>query len=197
MLAKSYLRFYPMFMVSPRTVRITDPQVLRALTHPLRMRLLGLLRSDGPSTASRLGARVGESSGATSYHLRELARYGFVEDAPELGTGRERWWRALHEITSWDNESFDPELVSVLQRRIVEVRARHYNGWLDDLGTVPDIAQFADRLLHLTPEQTRQLGADLSDVLSRWYAVSAAPGTDGTHQVVAFGDALPVTELRL
>lgn len=65
---------------------------MRALAHPLRLRLLDLLRFDGPSTATLLSRRVGESSGSTSYHLRQLARYGFIEEAPGRG-GRERWWR--------------------------------------------------------------------------------------------------------
>lgn len=187
--------FYGAPVAEPRTLRVTDPQTLRALAHPLRMRLLGLLRVDGPSTASRLGERVGESSGATSYHLRELARYGFVEDATGLGTGRERWWQAAHEITSWDNDTFDPDLVSVLQRQIVEGRARLYTGWLGDLGDVPDTAQFSDRLLHLTPDQTRRLEAELSAVLSRWQdEESAEPGTRGTAAVVVVADALPVKQ---
>ncbi len=120
------------------------------------------------------------------------------EDAPELGTGRERWWRALHEGTSWRNDDFDPELVSVMQRRVVEFRARQYNGWLSDLAEVPDTGTFNDWVLHLTPEQTRRLGADLSAVLRRWRdEESAAPGTEGTHPIVVFGDAFPVRELRL
>src|SRR4051812_14770407 len=60
-------------------IQVTDVRALRALAHPLRNRLLGLLRLDGPATASRLARVVGESSGATSYHLRQLAAYGFVE----------------------------------------------------------------------------------------------------------------------
>ena len=58
-----------------------DPvRAIRALSHPLRVRLLDLLRFDGPSTATLLARRVGESSGATSYHLRQLARHGFIEE---------------------------------------------------------------------------------------------------------------------
>ncbi len=71
------------------------PQSLRGLAHPLRVRILGLLREHGASTATRLADRLGESSGATSYHLRQLAAYGFVEDVPGRGAGRERWWRTV------------------------------------------------------------------------------------------------------
>ena len=67
---------------------------LRAMAHPLRLRLIGALRKEGPATASMLARMLYESSGATSYHLRILAKYGFVEDEHERNRGRERWWRA-------------------------------------------------------------------------------------------------------
>ena len=82
-------------------VHVTDVRALRALAHPLRSRLLAQLRLHGPATASRLGRAVGESSGSTSYHLRQLAAYGFVEEVEGQGTARERWWRARHRLTSW------------------------------------------------------------------------------------------------
>lgn len=79
-----------------------DPRTLRGLAHPLRVRMLNLLRERGPSTASKLAERLGQSSGATSYHLRQLAAYGFVEEDPGRGTARERWWRAAHQRTTLD-----------------------------------------------------------------------------------------------
>lgn len=78
---------------------VTDLDTLRAVAHPLRMRLLGALRTDGPATASELGRRLGETSGSTSYHLRQLERFGFVGDDDEPGSRRERRWRALHRST--------------------------------------------------------------------------------------------------
>ena len=74
--------------------RIVGAAALKALAHPLRFRLLELLQERGPSTASQLGRQVGESSGSTSYHLRQLAEHGFIEEAHELGSARDRWWRA-------------------------------------------------------------------------------------------------------
>ena len=74
------------------------PAELRALAHPLRVQLLQLLHAEGPSTASALGRRLGESSGATSYHLRALHRVGMVEEA-EQRNGRERWWQRVRERT--------------------------------------------------------------------------------------------------
>jgi len=81
---------------------ILEPRMLRGLAHPLRMRLRAELIEHGPATASQLAARVGESSGATSYHLRQLAAYGFVVDEPGRGNGRERYWRAVHRMLSFD-----------------------------------------------------------------------------------------------
>ena len=83
----------------PRLRHIEDAQLLRAMAHPLRLRLIGALRKDGPATASELARRLGESSGSTSYHLRQLARYGFVEEAAERNRGPHastggRWTRA-------------------------------------------------------------------------------------------------------
>jgi len=77
-----------------------DAMALRALAHPQRLKMLGLLRLEGPATATSLAERLGLNSGATSYHLRQLARHGFIEDDSERGNARERWWRAAHESTS-------------------------------------------------------------------------------------------------
>jgi DNA-binding transcriptional ArsR family regulator len=65
---------------------------LRALAHPLRVQLLQALYAEGQATASQLARLLGESSGATSYHLRALHRAGMVEEA-EPRSGRERWWQ--------------------------------------------------------------------------------------------------------
>src|ERR671931_1012199 len=81
-----------------------------ALAHPLRFRIMELLR-EGPSTASRLARRLGESRGSMSYHLRALAGVGAILEAPELGTRRERWWRR------------DPELVVAPNHPDLEGRA--------------------------------------------------------------------------
>lgn len=66
---------------------------LRALAHPLRVEMMNELSDFGPATASMLAERLGESSGSTSYHLRQLAKHGIVVEDEERGSGRERWWR--------------------------------------------------------------------------------------------------------
>ncbi|HET8527873.1 MAG TPA: helix-turn-helix domain-containing protein [Gaiellaceae bacterium] len=90
---------------------------VRAMIHPIRMRILDALRQEGPSTASRLGALLGESSGATSYHLRVLAEAGLIEEDVERGTARERWWRRTRPLYI-PTGAEDPE------ERAVEMSAR-------------------------------------------------------------------------
>lgn len=111
-----------------RTVReVTAVDDLKALSHPLRVRLLGALREHGPATATELARRFATETGSTSYHLRRLAQFGFVEEAdPTGGHPRERRWRALHQLTSWSNTALSAtaegrEAISSMRRRQIEV----------------------------------------------------------------------------
>ena len=72
--------------------RVLDTGALRALAHPLRVRIYDILSQYGPQTASSLAERLGESSGSTSYHLRALAKHDLIREAEDRGTARERWW---------------------------------------------------------------------------------------------------------
>ncbi|MDL9979585.1 winged helix-turn-helix domain-containing protein [Microbacterium sp. ASV49] len=75
-----------------RDQRILDAGALRALAHPLRIQIYDIISQYGPQTASTLAAMTGESSGATSYHLRALAKHDLIREVDGLGTARERWW---------------------------------------------------------------------------------------------------------
>jgi DNA-binding transcriptional ArsR family regulator len=72
--------------------RTVDLASLKVLAHPLRVRILERLSRHGAQTSSSLAEEMGESSGATSYHLRQLAKHNFVREVAEKGTARERWW---------------------------------------------------------------------------------------------------------
>ena len=91
----------------PITQFAPDPTALKALTHPVRLRMLSLLRLDGPATASGLAVRLGLNSGATSYHLRQLALHGFIEEDSARGNQRDRWWRSRHDMTTFLTDSVD------------------------------------------------------------------------------------------
>ena len=73
--------------------QITDLGSLRLLAHPMRYRVMDRLRQ-GPATSTTLARALGLNTGVTSYHLRQMAEHGFIEEVPELSRGRERWWRA-------------------------------------------------------------------------------------------------------
>ncbi|MDF1478733.1 helix-turn-helix domain-containing protein [Leifsonia sp. H3M29-4] len=75
--------------------RTLDMEGLKALAHPLRVRIFDTLSTYGQFTASGLAERLDESSGATSYHLRQLEKHGFVREVPGKGTARERWWERV------------------------------------------------------------------------------------------------------
>src|SRR5207237_5468648 len=75
-------------------LQLTDPGALRAIANPTRLRILSWLRLRGPATATECSEAVGESPSSCSYHLRQLARFGFVEAEGEGPAGRERRWRA-------------------------------------------------------------------------------------------------------
>jgi DNA-binding transcriptional ArsR family regulator len=73
-------------------IRSLDMTSLKALAHPLRVKIVDTLTTYGSFTASGLAERLGESSGATSYHLRQLEKHGFVRENTAKGSARERWW---------------------------------------------------------------------------------------------------------
>lgn len=165
--------------------QVQDLDTMRALAHPLRMRLLGLLRADGPATASELGRRVGESSGSTSYHLRQLERFGFVEDAPDQPSRRSRVWRASADVTSWSEELFEgpggDEVFAAVRSGQLEHLRRSLVGW-----TRPERGIGAsDYLLHLDPDDLDALNGELHDVVARYV------GRAGTREVALHVLALP------
>ncbi|AXK31720.1 ArsR family transcriptional regulator [Streptomyces armeniacus] len=82
----------------PPPRRVGDPESLKALAHPLRLKILRALGTSGPATSTTLAERLGENTGTLSYHLRQLERGGFIEDVPGRTGGRERWWRAVRNI---------------------------------------------------------------------------------------------------
>jgi DNA-binding transcriptional ArsR family regulator len=161
----------------PKVLKI-DARTLRGLAHPLRIRLLNTLREFGPATASKLADRLGESSGATSYHLRQLATYGFVEEDPTLGKGRERWWRALHSGSVFDTKIMrdaDPELRGAMNLVFHETATGHaqeLNTWLGTMHEWPqewtENWELSDFKIRLTPELTSELAHKFQDLVNSY-----------------------------
>jgi DNA-binding transcriptional ArsR family regulator len=183
-----------------RTFTVTDERALSALAHPLRLRLLGMLRADGSATASGLAERVGESSGVTSYHLRKLAEVGLVEEDEGRGTRRERWWRPAHEATQWSNADFigNPathRLTVSMRREIYRWQWRLLEQWLAEEGEWDkawvDAAGLSDSLLVMTPGSLREMTAEIDAVVRR-YREAPPPDTSDTARVVWLQHAVPV-----
>ncbi|MFC6287217.1 ArsR/SmtB family transcription factor [Nocardioides sp. GCM10027113] len=138
---------------------------LRALAHPARMRMLGLLRSDGPATATTLATRLGLNTGATSYHLRQLAQHGFVEDDPDRGTGRERWWRASHQATSTAPEAAVDEeardALDAFMQAVAVVHTEQLQQAVEERGLLPrpwlEATTVSDWGIRLTPAKAKAL----------------------------------------
>lgn len=87
----------------PAAERTLDAGALRALAHPLRVRMFDILSQYGPQTASSLAEMTGESSGATSYHLRALAKHDLIREVEGRGSARERWWERPRGSVSFAN----------------------------------------------------------------------------------------------
>lgn len=156
---------------SPRQLKLTDPRALRAVAHPLRLRLLGLLRSEGPLTATQAAGRLGESPAACSFHLRQLAKYGLVEEAGG-GRGRERPWRATALFTSWPATPDTPELAAATELLSTVIAERYFERlmtWLERRGSEPREWQahelFGDVAVHLTPEELGELHRSVQQLI--------------------------------
>ena len=193
-------------MDTPPTAVQLDDDSVQLLAHPLRLRLLALLRADGPSTATRLGARVDESSGVTSYHLRKLAEAGFIEPDPGHASRRDRWWRAAQSSTRLSPADFvgnpDAHRAGVsLRREIHRWQQRLVEQWLaeevDWDKSWIDAAGSSDRVLRLTPAQAQALHDEILDVVQR-YSDDEPPEDDpDAARVVWFQHLVPVRELPL
>ena len=153
--------------------RVTpDVAGLQALSHPTRLRILGLLRSEGSATASSLATRLGMNSGATSYHLRHLAKHGFIEDDAERGNGRERWWRAAHQSTRTTSDPRSPQerdALDAFAQAIAVVHTEQLQRAVEEFGLLPEAwrstTTTSDWGLSLTPARARALLAALEQVV--------------------------------
>ena len=92
----------------PEPRRLTDPRAMRAVAHPVRIALLEVLGTEGPLTATQAGELIGESPTTCSFHLRQLAKYGFIEEVEGVA-GRRRPWRLIHTGLTFSDVSDDPE----------------------------------------------------------------------------------------
>lgn len=170
------------FRLSCRTVpcmedeprQVTELELLRLLAQPVRRRINELLRQ-GPASATTLARALGESTGLTSYHLREMARFGLVEEVPELARGRERWWRSAKVDLRFPRRSAQsPEQRQAfehLQRVELEedlAAFQRFEQARERLGPWGDALLFSRGVLRVTPEELLAFFDDYIALLNRY-----------------------------
>ncbi|MFB9234001.1 helix-turn-helix domain-containing protein [Plantactinospora siamensis] len=151
-------------MPDPRPqVALTDPTALRAYAHPLRLALVGLLRREGPLTATRAARALGDNVPNCSFHLRQLAKYGLVERVAGADA-RERPWQATALATQWEHHADDPAMQAAVDHLDAVIAKRYYERamrWLARRAEEP--AEWrrntgpGDALLFLTAEELAEL----------------------------------------
>lgn len=184
----------------PDTVELTDPRALRALAHPTRLKLVALLRRRGPMTATQAGQSIGQSAASCSFHLRQLAKWGLVEEAGG-GKGRERPWKASARSTSWKVTSPDlAEPSAMLSALVVEHQLDALSRALGALPSEPSAWQRAyqldDTQLELTPEQLEELGTRVWGLVKSYEreAGRRSGAAQGARRVSIFFAGFPTPE---
>ncbi|MEV6753525.1 helix-turn-helix domain-containing protein [Streptomyces sp. NPDC051214] len=187
---------------------LNDLRVLKALAQPRRQQMLQHLTVHGPATSATLARALGLNTGATSYHLRELARYGFVEETAGTGHGRERWWRAIPGDRRFPPRSqqtaetrlvmdelnhlsyaADLQLFEQLQREACDTEDAGLGEWADAFPysrgtirlTLPELREFFEEYIALLNRYKRpdaETPADARTVLTRLLAFPAPATTD-------------------
>ncbi|HEX6360443.1 ArsR/SmtB family transcription factor [Actinophytocola sp.] len=184
-------------MTTPR--EISDVDELRTLAHPLRQRILRHLGQHGPATASILGKALGESSGATSYHLRMLARHGFIEEVPERAHGRERWWRSPAKDLRFPRQAQDPEiraLVDQLNQLKLAADQELFASFLAnraELGEWADVLPYSRGSLRLTLPELHEFFDEYMALLKRYQRPEAETPADA-RLIAARFFAFPVPD---
>ncbi len=155
--------------------RAADLDGLKALAHPLRVQIIEALSTYGEQTASGLAERLGESSGATSYHLRQLEKHGYVREVADRGTGRERWWERVPGPIQLGSAELDATEAGRAASRVIMREWLHHReaGLRDVIERGQDVLSPAWRdamaiqsaSVHVTAEQLDELNHRIVDLI--------------------------------
>ena len=181
-------------------LRVTEPAVLRAVAHPLRRRLLDVVRVHGPQTASLLAERTGSAVGSISHHARVLAEAGLLQEAPELARDRrERWWTLVRTGIAWAEGDFDDDPAAAataaaatqlgLARQLELTRA-----WLARSATAPEwrsAALSSDFWLQLSPGELHALGQQINELVGSWRTRDVPDDGVARHPVFVLARGFP------
>ena len=201
--------------VSPRPDRDEPPadfvqlgaEGLKAYAHPLRMAILRYLREHGKATSTTLAEALGESTGQTSYHLRQLAKHSLIEDVPGHGTGRERWWRARSagvDLTTMLTDKTTAKAADLLLTEMLRERTELLARWVSTLAHLSVDDRVAARSLHsaatlwLTPDELEELSTELGKVVDAFAERFAdrrdGAGPEDAERIRAHIDVFPLLD---
>jgi DNA-binding transcriptional ArsR family regulator len=163
--------------------QIKDAAVLKALAHPLRRRLIDVLRVDGPSMPSVLARATGQAVANISHHLRVLADAGLLVEAPELARNRkEHWWRLVDARLSWNPDDFAPEVADAAESIGLQRQIDLISGWLSSPAARgepwQDSSFSTDVWLRLSPAELAELGAEIQELIGRYHGRPESPGRE-------------------
>lgn len=171
--------------------RISSNETLKVLANPIRMRILGILRVNGPQTVGSISSHLGEAPGAISYHLSKLAKVGLAEKTQNSEHDRRQsWWKASQNavfVESSDKENVaEEEATNLFRRSAALAYEQTYERYLDALPKLPKEWASAgasnDSVLRLTPDQLKQMLSELDEVARKW-AKRGSEQLPGAEQV--------------
>ncbi|WP_404313177.1 helix-turn-helix domain-containing protein [Agrococcus terreus] len=186
-----------------RGARSVDLESLKALAHPLRVRILHVLTTRGPQTASSLAAALGESTGSTSYHLRQLEAKGYIAEDVDRGTARERWWRrSIDEVEVWTKELAEAPEGRAASATVLGAWTAHDRDLLStyvaegeeryDEPTL-DASRVSSRSASLSPAELHALTRDVEALIRERLAAAGPHAADETvHRVQIQFHAFPI-----
>ena len=154
---------------------LRDPRVMRALAHPVRLALIDALTLDGELTATQAAEVVGESPANCSFHFRQLAKYGFVEEAGG-GTGRQRPWRLKTLAVTLNIEEASETAAAIAGRELLamfqEQKIARLRNWMASQSLFPKrwrkAYQAKRAIWWVTPEELEQLGEEIQVLVMRY-----------------------------
>ena len=168
---------------------VEDPRILRAIAHPMRNRILGELSAAGHLRAADVAAVLGIPANQASFHLRQLAKYGLVEVAPELARdGRDRVWRPVHEhglnleVNAMEKGPGGREAVAVWRRQAAAVAKAAVDRAYALRKSRDAHVMISDDWIRLTKAEAKELARDLIALQERWQDRTQAAEDDGQER---------------
>ncbi|MFD5823181.1 winged helix-turn-helix domain-containing protein [Nesterenkonia xinjiangensis] len=168
-----------------------DSKTMKAFAHPLRMAMYSYLSDKGSATATQLAKHLDESTGQTSYHLRQLEKHGLVEEDPDRGTGRERWWKPAGFSLRAELLKGDPSQMPVAQalwQHQMQERFQTLRRWMTNVTEEPqhwiESSVDSNSTSTMSAEEMRAMRDELMEVIERHTDASEArvkasgPGDD-------------------